>query len=145
MTIPELNKALCGALEICIETRRCKYCDLSDSCPNLLAQVEVKCDKCGGTGRTATYHGNVVDGVKKVDSMGYHDCPCKGEPRLITLLQKTLEERGEWERFIKRLFEPCIRNVTLEDLYKDMCNVKTTLTDTYQLGRAVLEWLKEGK
>ena len=164
MTIDELNKVLCGLLDIKQEAifkgmnpelcphdisltgcrEKClngeKDCGVDISLyPNLLAQITIQCERCGGTG---TYHHVYITLDDKPNKTAELPCPCKGQPRLITRLQKELEERGEWEGFVIFNFMNSRKDSTNTS---EQCQLKQAviLTDAYQLGMAYKEF-KEG-
>lgn len=186
MTIDELNMALCKVLGICWHGRlddvcpvcHCKQCPYkpgdykcvdAEQCPtpNLLRQIEVKCDKCGGEGKIDCndYFPSESDDDgcgygwcemkcskrSTCDEEGYVSCPCKGQSRLITALQHELEKRGEWEKFLLWHYSQPANQFTNEPVNRNTCPFISVdylihariLTDAYQLGLAVLAW-KEG-
>ena len=95
---------------------------------DLLAQVTVPCDACGGEGEVIDKPDFVAGALKPLP----YQCPsCNGlKTRRITRLQQILEERGEWKKFLRWLGQNLI------DDYADI------LTDANKLGQAYLEWRK---
>jgi len=151
--ITDLNKSLCEQFGICWHEKiagpyMCKHCgDASPKLrtkpkveslnPDLLALVDIPCGECGGSGRIV----QTRSGKSAINHLGEIPCPtCNGYGiRRITRLQQIMEERepttawdkerykSEWEAFTESNHKYHFRK----------------LTDTIQLGRAVLAWKGE--
>lgn len=104
---------------------------------DLLAQVTIPCDKCGGTGEIPdkrTLSTMVID-------RGSKTCPsCEGrKTRRITRLQQIMEGRGEWVPFFLWWVDKCSHVDGTGEGYVDKFTLFDIL-DANKLGAAVLEW-----
>lgn len=112
----------CG---IPMEDRKCDYCVHYERASNqdLLAQIEIPCGECGGTGLTC-------NPPPRSEAWSPSDCPtCDGlKARRITRLQQIIEERGEWNEFY---------------IWHLSNHSPSIFLDANKFGQSVLAWKKQ--
>jgi len=141
----EVDLTIISKGESCFRCRKChtKYKFNQD----LLSQVSIPCDKCGGSGRNKSKCER--QGCKDCDNCPFIEacapCPCQGEPRRITRLQQIMEERGEWTSLLDWIFDEYTLKIYRKMGLAEYMNSSKIIADATKLGLAVKTWKEQTK